>query len=632
MMRPTWILCLVAAVLLKSEVRAFSKGAPDSACISMIPGHNVDPQDSPSPYTVELAPIKNDNGRRLVNVTIVSQGNADFAGFIIQARPDGGNNALGSFEVRPELGKTHTCGSGLKNSVTHVDAKRKRTVELVWEAPSNFDGHVTFNATVVHNFATFWTGIKSIPLIVRSTPTGVEYDTSSNKPTTRVPYKSTVSTTTTARPLSGSQVANPIYEGCNSIKGCFGWPSNCVNSKSCRALVTYKFKSLNYEFELYADDRIWAAAAFSHDKIMAEDAVMECVYEEDKNEVNAYVSWNEAANPRKGNHRVESDLNLLESSYKDKQLYCRFTKPRISTIEGVEFDLDKPYHLFVAAGTDLKGNRLGYHQSERDLTAEKISLTDIQEAKGASKILVHLHGAFMIAAWIGAASIGILLARYFKKTWVGSQLCAKDQWFAWHRVFMLFAWCLTLAGFVIIFIEIGGWSSADNPHAILGCITTGLAFIQPFMAALRPAPNAPRRPLFNWCHWLVGNLAHIFGIVTIFFAVLLPRAELPDWTNWILVGYVGVHVVMHLIFSIAGCASDRKKRVNSFPMRDLSHSRNSAHSHHEKSQDAPYSCIRKFLFAIYFIGVVSVTVALIVIVVLAPIEDTFKDVKSKLNI
>lgn len=36
----------------------------------------------------------------------------------------------------------------------------------------------------------------------------------------------------------------------------------------------------------------------------------------------------------------------------------------------------------------------------------------------------------MITAWIGTASIGILLARYFKQTWVGSQLCGKDQWFA----------------------------------------------------------------------------------------------------------------------------------------------------------------------------------------------------------
>lgn len=36
----------------------------------------------------------------------------------------------------------------------------------------------------------------------------------------------------------------------------------------------------------------------------------------------------------------------------------------------------------------------------------------------------------MLVAWIGAASVGILLARYFKQTWVGSSLCGKDQWFA----------------------------------------------------------------------------------------------------------------------------------------------------------------------------------------------------------
>lgn len=35
----------------------------------------------------------------------------------------------------------------------------------------------------------------------------------------------------------------------------------------------------------------------------------------------------------------------------------------------------------------------------------------------------------MIIAWIGTASLGILLARYFKTTWVGSQMCGKDQWF-----------------------------------------------------------------------------------------------------------------------------------------------------------------------------------------------------------
>ncbi len=55
---------------------------------------------------------------------------------------------------------------------------------------------------------------------------------------------------------------------------------------------------------------------------------------------------------------------------------------------------------------------------------------------------------------------------------------------------MLVTWCLTMAGFVLIFLELDGWTAvpiADNPHAVLGCITTGLCFMQPLMALLRYA-------------------------------------------------------------------------------------------------------------------------------------------------
>lgn len=43
--------------------------------------------------------------------------------------------------------------------------------------------------------------------------------------------------------------------------------------------------------------------------------------------------------------------------------------------------------------------------------------------------LVKLHGTFMVTAWMLAASCGILLARYYKLTWVGQQFMGKDLWF-----------------------------------------------------------------------------------------------------------------------------------------------------------------------------------------------------------
>jgi hypothetical protein len=43
----------------------------------------------------------------------------------------------------------------------------------------------------------------------------------------------------------------------------------------------------------------------------------------------------------------------------------------------------------------------------------------------------------------------------------------------------------------------------------------------------------------------------LLSVVTIFFATKLTKAELPDWMDWILVGYVAFHVAVHLILSVS---------------------------------------------------------------------------------
>lgn len=45
---------------------------------------------------------------------------------------------------------------------------------------------------------------------------------------------------------------------------------------------------------------------------------------------------------------------------------------------------------------------------------------------------------------------------------------------------MVSTWLLTMAAFIIILIEVGGWSgTGDNPHAIIGIVTIVLCFLQP---------------------------------------------------------------------------------------------------------------------------------------------------------
>ena len=69
-----------------------------------------------------------------------------------------------------------------------------------------------------------------------------------------------------------------------------------------------------------------------------------------------------------------------------------------------------------------------------------------------------------------------------------------------------------------------------------------------------------RRPLFNWLHWFVGNSAHIVGIVTIFFAVSLDKAELPKETDYLLIAFVIFHALIHLIMSCLVCKSETADR------------------------------------------------------------------------
>ena len=83
---------------------------------------------------------------------------------------------------------------------------------------------------------------------------------------------------------------------------------------------------------------------------------------------------------------------------------------------------------------------------------------------------------------------------------------------------MMATWTLTVVAFILIFVELGGWTlipASENPHAIVGIITTLLAFIQPIIIYFRPDPEShteeSKRKLFKTAHWAVGTSAHILG-------------------------------------------------------------------------------------------------------------------------
>lgn len=116
-------------------------------------------------------------------------------------------------------------------------------------------------------------------------------------------------------------------------------------------------------------------------------------------------------------------------------IYCQVEREPVTVINGMRFDLPKQsYFLLLASGSGVRPTTVDYHDIVRLASAQPLRLSEVSSVAGRSKLLLRLHGAFMIVAWIGTASIGILLARYFKQTWVGSSTCGKDIWFAVSRL------------------------------------------------------------------------------------------------------------------------------------------------------------------------------------------------------
>jgi len=234
-----------------------------------------------------------------------------------------------------------------------------------------------------------------------------------------------------------------------------------------------------------------------------------------------------------------------------------------------------------------------------------------------------------------------MIARYCKQTWTNHKLAGVDQWFFWHRCLMILVWVLSIVGLALILVDIGGLTPTykSNPHAIMGFVTVGLAFLQPFLALLRCGPGHKNRWIFNWVHWLVGNAAQFLGILCIFYAVDLKKAKLPQETDFLLITFVAFHLIAHLVMSVVNCMADSKAEKMGgmkYPPRGPYHPYHHGQypmprqypghpypDYEELKRDAPGTGVRTFGLVTYILLNVAVTAALILMIVWAPVRPTF---------
>ncbi|ELU09445.1 hypothetical protein CAPTEDRAFT_200310 [Capitella teleta] len=155
MLRATGI--ILALAIQASLTLALSSGPPSSACGNRTPSHGVPPQTSEPPYEFDLH-YHDDH----FDVAIIADSGA-FLGFMMQA-VDSNGNLVGRFEPKDSKSKLMNCDNQ-GDSISHSSSEAKDTVYTAFYLPDGVsaDG-IVIKATVVQNYATFWTNMESIDL------------------------------------------------------------------------------------------------------------------------------------------------------------------------------------------------------------------------------------------------------------------------------------------------------------------------------------------------------------------------------------------------------------------------------------------------------------------------------------
>ena len=104
----------------------------------------------------------------------------------------------------------------------------------------------------------------------------------------------------------------------------------------------------------------------------------------------------------------------------------------------------------------------------------------------------------------------------------------------------------------------------QGAHQILGCIALLVAVVNPIVAVFRPECDANNRWIFNWCHWLTGNVGHICAIGAIFMAFQLTAIRLPDVYLWSIAFYLFFHLTVHSLLQLYFCNCRHTKGMITF--------------------------------------------------------------------
>uniref|UniRef100_A0A182N1N8 ascorbate ferrireductase (transmembrane) n=1 Tax=Anopheles dirus TaxID=7168 RepID=A0A182N1N8_9DIPT len=208
-------------------------------------------------------------------------------------------------------------------------------------------------------------------------------------------------------------------------------------------------------------------------------------------------------------------------------------------------------------------------------------------------VLKRLHGTLMVVAWLFFNSLGITVARYFKKTWTNKQYFGVPVWSFYHRIYMIACWALTCAAIICIFIDLEGFEA--HAHGVVGLATFALAFVQPFVGLLRP-PQQQAQSAIRILHGLLGHAVYILAVTNMFLGVGMEVAQISSVMYGLLGGALAIHVLAHAAFNVLEYLSRRKG------------------SELDVNKDASFSRWRKTTLMVQMITLYAFTIANVVFV------------------
>ncbi|XP_062973707.1 putative ferric-chelate reductase 1 [Elgaria multicarinata webbii] len=494
-----------------STVFSYPSGEIGTACNSMLPRHrDFISQTSPPPYAISISNTSFTAGDEII-VSLTAISDSRFKGFLLQAQEIRRDSAVGSFRIlNPDM-QGLACNSVQNSSLSHTNRRNKRNVTAIWIAPPGV-GDVVFRATVLHNFSVFWANVQSQVL---------------------------ASSSRSVVPIS-------MEEGCGMQKFCFSSPTGCnPREPNCYFMSSEALESDAFKFEMSGLSDGYLAIGFSDDTIMGNDDIYICGRNAtgDVAVQHAFSTGRTTPSPR-----PLGEVDILATSFNNGIVKCSFISR--NSIATQSRNADSLYYIFLTFGPSLAG-QIRKHPMRPFITDQKVNISGFEAQGGTNStpLIIKAHGALMLIAWMTTGSVGMIFARYLKKS-IKKSLRGKDIWFQIHFLMMLLTVAATVIAFILIFVAVKGWSGSAGVHAIIGCIVMALSFLQAMIAFFRPSLQNSRRFIFNWFHMLNALVIKVLAVAAIFLGLQMLSKPPSQWMIKTMGGFVGWEAFIVIMLDI----------------------------------------------------------------------------------